>query len=107
MRRPGAGELVRGGRVMTATCEGCEGAYADVRQYRARFRGAAWETVRYCDECAGLARANWSGDVDDFTLYFYRDTRAEARSLVDAGRYHEAARLAAMERGRATTGADD
>lgn len=43
-------------------CEGCDDEVGGVQTYRAQFVGKQQpEDVRYCSDCAGLARMNWNG----------------------------------------------
>jgi hypothetical protein len=50
----------------SAECQGCSGhveAGHALRCYLVTFESGKTETVRYCDDCADLARMNWNGET--------------------------------------------
>ncbi len=57
-------------------CDGCDNPRR-VRVYRVRYHGERfWDTVRYCPDCADLARIGWSGEIAEIR-------EREERSNVD------------------------
>ncbi len=44
-------------------CQGCDSPRQGVEPYLTTFHGGDREIVRYCPECADLARVDWTGEV--------------------------------------------
>jgi hypothetical protein len=60
------GEEYSDEHVPVSHCDGCDQDEPDVKEYRIKTRGGpgTWERARYCSDCAGLAKADWSGTIE-------------------------------------------